>query len=317
MSAKINNAEAKKNFAHELNQKLRRYDMSESKLAREIKVAQKSINRYCNAQTLPSEDVQKKIRGYFKTLELQKLPPGERPMTEKEIEEMEEYFRCKQVDESGEDYYEYCMKCGNTVVNNLEYYKPEAQKYILKNFEVFQYMGLDEMTFIERMRKLSEKEEETIRGMMEQVPVTIEMFLMDMDEVYAARTEYETMKRYEKRLRCNDEEISDFFATVSRKSGKPIKKLSQEYVDKFMEECDTCFYAFGEAVRSDFFDIVNKTIDYRYTDWYYLFLLSRTRLADRADWPCKQYHLEDFPERAMGSREFMLWEKLNWYCRRV
>ena len=317
MSAKMNNAEAKKNFAHELNQKIRRYDISESKLAREIGVAQKSINRYCNAQTLPNEEVQKKIRGYFKILELQELPPGERPMTEKEIQEIQGYFRREEVDESWDDYYEYCMKCGSTVANNLKYYKTEAQKYIIKNFEVFQYMGLDEMTFIERMRKLREREEETIRGMMEQVPVTIEMFLMDLDEVYKARTEYETMKRYEKRLRYNGEEISDFFATVNRKTGKPIKKLSQEYVEKFMDKCDTCFYAAAEAVRGDFFDIVNKTIDYRYTDWYYLFLLARMRLADRADWPCKQYHLEDFPEKAIGPREFMVWEKLNWYCKRV
>lgn len=294
----------KKEFSEWLNQQFNTYDMTEAKLARLVGVSQKSINRYRNALTCPDESVQAKIKKYFLELEANKLSveSSSYEIIDDETDESYYYY-----DEPDEDPGACGIYMGKELLN---YYTVNAQKFILANSYTFYFMEEYEFDFIDKVRLLSEKARKQLVEKMESMPICLEMLLVGEWDYDFYDDTLSQMQRYAKIIQWPEPYPENWHTKIDPETNIRKIQYRKNHESKYIDFCETLYYQGHYMHAPQFFQKVDRCMDYTINDWYMLFLLARTRRADEADRRSFMIYHEE-KGHGLREREYMIWKYLE------
>ena len=260
-----------------------------------LPVSQKSINRYRNAITCPTQDIQAMIMGCFEKMEKEELKPGQRYVTKRDFEDLN-------IEDPFDEQSIYAA------ADKLKFYTPAAQDYILKHFFVYACMEDYELEFIEKITKLSPEAEKRFLQHLESITVSIDMLLAG--EVESTSLEENKLLVYLRMVRGYDYKPSRWHTTVDVETGEPKEVFRKEKKDLFLEYCEDYYASTSKSLGTKLLDVINKTFTYSVTDWYYLFLLQRVQMKDLGN--KNHYQTYKITETHRGGEcEYMTWRYLE------
>lgn len=299
----------KKEFVAYLDKQLSRFNMSETKLAKCVGIAQKSVNRYHQGLTCPSPEVQRKIMEYFDILEKGFVEPGHKAYV-MEDEDGEEYYvdedELTGIDEETnlEEYVEYPH------LEEFKQFSLKCQRYITNHFSLFCYLRAQDIEFLKRISRLGEQERAYLKQYLEGVPVCESMILPKAGtEPIGTEDTYFVMERLARRVRYRDCPKS-FQDDKKQERGKDVRSAHEYQVVRYREACKDYFWQTTEfSIPNNLFQKVEETFSYNTDDWYMLYLLYRIRCIDKGMPGGKECRVTD--EFMVGAREYALWKYLE------
>lgn len=324
------------------------YRLSESRLAKEIGVAQKSMNRYRNGQTLPNEEVQKKLEDYFSNLKEEIDEEEQAQMRDRLLE----YYDDEPEDEQEEacTQAEYARTHFGVCSDGLSVYTPETQQFIVDHFELLWMVERHEIELIEKYRMLDALGKQKIRTMLESVPVSLAMVQADgrgkqsgnagvlsrvrprILGVGSHRWLEVTCRKndlYHRFLQCKELPPQQTFNELDLEQDGFCRISDPKLQEKFDEQCIEyghelymhrnsgfseedvpCFYERMIAFHHTYYDNLNKLLKFTTEEWYLLYLLTRMQIADFEDSNMIQvFEVRD--DYHVQERESMLWTYLD------
>lgn len=289
-------------FVAYLNKALIDLDISENKLSKGCAVSQKSINRYRNGETNPSEDVKASIRRYIELVREEKVAAGKKYISE----ELREYQEMLDSVGDGTEGIVYLSE-------RLKYYTPTAQKYIVRFLSLYLYIDEEERNFIEELNLLNPVYRKKVVGMLENQPISLE---------YLEKFEYEQMDIEPDTPTSKMRGYLDIISAKVDLKGNIHTKIDARTNDTgavAIKECrkifdsatEDYFYRTGCYVSGDIFTKIDEyLLKYTHKDWYYLYLYNRLKVMDIAEKTSKRIMNEiDFSFQT--ERVAMVWDYIE------
>lgn len=321
------------------------YNLSESKVAKEIGISQKSMNRYRNGMTLPSEEIQERIEKYFENIQEEVYTDYKREFLEEESDRYDEQW-----EEEEKTAKECAKEKAGFCSDGLSVYTPETQQYIVDNFELLWMVEKRELMFIRRYRELEESRKRKVLHMLETVPISLAMVQANgrdkqtdnLSGIYrpGPRIVGSGSHRWLEVI-CKKNEIyhnflqkkylppKNLFNNYDLKQNNYFKISKPELEEKFDEQCiemayetlPNCYIHLGDESTSSFYericvfhrtyyDNLNEILKFTTEEWYLLYLLSRMQIADFVDENMLDtYCISD--DYHVQEREALLWTYLD------
>ena len=281
-----------KKLAKAIEEGLVKFNLSEARLAEAVGCSQKSINRYRNGNYCQDLMVEKRIIAYFDALENEQIQIGQRILTEEDLISLNE-----------PDLFQKEMFSKEADV--LQFFVPNAQKYITTNLHAFWALEDYEIKFVEKIRGLTTEHKRQVFVKMEEFPVSLGMLCEESDcsnnflefklPIYLSIIRSEIPKR----IRTSIEEETGQYKSVLR------LEIRKDFLDRCMQLFSLCCQM-PDNLKGN----IETAMEYERNDWYALFLLERIRLLDKTDEnSCKYYDIINGHKGKL--REKQIWDLIG------
>ncbi len=263
------------NYGDFIHHNLKKYNKTQTDLAQELGVSQKTISRYINGENKPSKYNIIMINSYFKRLEKSSLNPGERYAKDSDFASEEAS------DKSFNPFDPECSSKLQTDINKFSLYTEAAQKYIIKQLPVIFLISDSELYLIEQFRSLSRDAQGEFINMLEHLPISSDMVTTTVStDKNSGVTMFDKYILYLNTIHKITPFEGQIYVKINSETGEPLVSTNSKNMQNFSNICQSQKINWDYKIDHEFYSKINKIIDFTRMDWYVLLLLCRVALLD-------------------------------------
>lgn len=273
------------NYGDYIHSNLKKYHKTQTDLANELGVSQKTISRYISGENKPSKYNIIMINSYFKRLEKSSLNLGERYANESDF------------------------NAHSSSINKFMLYTSDAQKFILKHMPAILVITDAEFILQDVFSQLTKDRQSQVISYLEQKHVSLDMITSNNSSSNRVPL-FDQYSMYMQTLHSFSPYEGQVYAIINTETKEPPVATEKRLFDRFTNMCSklklSCDYSKDSLLYAKF----NTAIKFTLMDWYFLFLLCRVRMSEHTNSDSTvQFKLSN-KVSASGS-EYMIWQYMQ------